>query len=690
MEKGLVLESPTRKKPEKRSSASSRIEQSTLETGERDVLADQIREVEEHLAIAKLKNKMERGEALLDEEREVIEEHVSSRGWYRLFEKVQEGDMMVTFLVPNDAHVSIKHLNDVVFGPQVTDALIARRQAILSDTLLSEGFDALSQSYKDAYFRIPKAAFDKKKTDQLLEKINNDINEEIRVLVAVQKARAESTGDMYALRSLNEFEAEMSAMPYRMTYGITRVERASAARDLSHIERAVSLSTKGAMSARKDGEGGREFTVEMGQEYADTVGKKRDEILSRVGGPWGSVVDITGRPFVVFEEIPLPDGTSRLQLNLSLIRDVRKGKFISAPESESVVNEIRSYMGMLNILDVVKPYTHEEFQGKVALHGTTERLSRKMQRTGQLLDSLSTHALGKREARDLAMVMAREGKDQSCTSAAEFHARALDIPDCTYISLDVLDVGPRLLQEFEILLTDVQTGRCTFEEASVRAGDQTTQQMRSFREKVTMVYQQVIGTNELPPMLVGGDEALLALPTSEKIEELLIALRRETQSRVVRTIVAKSEREAGAGSETDVVREHILARQRAEKGATIAKEMERTLNNLAFEMECMDPIQQADFQGQLDELAIANFVVLDPSDQAVILRANGDTIAYSYLKARIDSLQEDAALSIRAEAIKYHLRGYVGVNESNIRMLLKLKKITSPEYFQKELDRYRT
>lgn len=396
---------------------------------------------------------------------------------------------------------------------------------------------------------------------------------------------------------------------YRMTFGIEEVGEAESESSMVHIERAVSQSTKAAMMARQNAEGGLHFSKEaMDGEIARALA-----LRDRIGIQ--EISDAGGRVYPIFEIRPDGKGAMIHVMNLDLIREIRKGSFRVADDARQreLYGLVSEYIGAINVLDVTKPYLHEELEGGV-LYGTDQTVQGTIEKTGGLTRRLREGGLSESERAEIVAILRSDAKDRACTSVAEFHQKALEFSNCSYLSLDVLDVGPELLQEYELLIQRVANGRMTFDEAQLIAGDATTRRMRDFRARVSEAYRELCHGEE-PLMSVGGDEIVLAMDTARVTDEFMLKLRdiklneREGASvRVVRTVVGSGERRSGADGEARK-KDHLEAIKRAEAGTAAAKRIEtivRSIRSGVYDLPRAE--RSAEFEA-LTRLNVASFAV---------------------------------------------------------------------------------
>lgn len=602
-----------------RESASSEISEIQGDIDEARVLAlDRFRELADskrdpaldrlnrELRAANAIDKLERGEELEKGEAAMMRGLLESRGWYKLFTRLKSGDAVATFLVPSGDKFSIKKLNDEIFGPVRTDAIIEFRREALRSAMEELGVEELSQSFRDGFFRIPEESQTPAFLDRL-KAVAEVVSARVTQFMLDMLEAEGPSDDPKRQAALDDFRYHLThpEHSYRITFGAGDVGSAEGEGDYTHVERAVSDSFKGALRARDGGDGA--FGAEDAAEAIHEISQLRGEIMA--AAPANILVDVEGRVFPLFQKTE-GDYT---QLNLDVIRDLRKGKLEAGAGHEQAHALVKEYLRKLNLFDVLKPYTHEEAVGDT-VHGTNTSLQAILASTARHAHALSEgQRLSADERGEIADDLRREGKDRACTSAVEFHQNALEIADCTYVSLDVLDVGPKLLQEFERLSQEVERGRKTFDEAALTAGDETTRLMRAFRETAMRVASEH-GGGDRPLMLVGGDEATLALPSHIVTDELLLALRAETGSRVVKTVVASAERHSDLSDPEAVKREHLAARKRAESGTEAAKEVEATLRELGRIQDDLPAGSKRNFASRMADLRLDVFAVIERHD----------------------------------------------------------------------------
>jgi hypothetical protein len=560
----------------------------------------------------------------------------------------------------------VKRFNDDFFGPQLTDEIILERRRIVSKHLCAQGAGLieLEQGYKDGYFKLPqdrvndpeKMRAAEAAVSQAVERING----ELRAFIAgtAEKAKAEilkaaipqaaerlgelerriametdpvRRGGLEAERKdalerrkeavdrylkLRLFEPILEREGYELNFGMKPVGEPAkdesgkpVETDYSHVELAAAQAFQAAKRARESGEHGRAFRERDQAEIVRELKELRGRI-DRTGSE--DIIDAQGNALPVF--VLEDDGVTRT-LNTDVVRDLRKGKFRVRADQEELLSLVQEYMRKVNVLDIVKPYTHGEIRGE-DIYGTSGgfTLKNRLENTESMAGRIrSGDEMTEGMRKEAASMLEREGKDPLCTSAMEFHRLALEMNECAYLTIDVLDVGPGLIREYDRLLQRVERGEMSFEEASVIAGDQTTRMMRDFRGRVTRAYREYTGDEEaVPAMLVGGDEATIAIDRSkvEVTDELLMKMRIATKSRVVQTAVGAGGRSNDPGEDEIVKRkEHLKAQKIAEGGSELAKTLERSKRECERQISDLPEEEQERYKESLGALNIRHFAV---------------------------------------------------------------------------------
>jgi hypothetical protein len=659
--------------------------------------------LDRHLRLAASVERLKNGEALDEADRARLAGALEGRGWHRIFNNLDTGEAVVAVMTPPGGEVyhqtpderigilervirsgelgdvygdidakaldkalgfepfgifGVKRFNDDFFGPQLTDEIIDKRRALVSEHLGAVCTE-LEQSFKEGFFKLTREqtadqgmrAQSIAKVGAAIERINAELHAFIPRVIAEAKAEIVQDAIPRATGHLRDVEARLAAARdqgerariteelkdaagrrkdaadrylklhlfepifaregYELNFGVKDVGERSRGEngnplneDFSHIELAVAESLQVAKRAREAGEHGRAHAESDPAEITAELKELRGRITAE------DIIDANGNAYPIFR---LEDDGVTRTLNADVVRDLRKGKFKVREDQTELLSLVQEYLRKVNVLDIVKPYTHEEISG-AEIYSTSYRLRNQLETTESIAGRIrGGEELTDEERAEAARTLAREGKDRTCTSAMEFHGRALEMNDCAYLTLDVLDVGPGLIREYDRLLQQVEQGKMTFEEATVIAGDQTTRMMREFRERIIRAYREHTGdADAVPAVLVGGDEATIAIDRAEAevTDEFLMRMRRATNSRVVQTVVGAAGRLTDpAESEMVKRKEHLKAQKIAEQGSELAKTLERSKRECERQIGDLPAEEQGRYHESLDALNVKHFVV---------------------------------------------------------------------------------
>lgn len=487
---------------------------------------------------------------------------------------------------------------------------------------------------------------------------------------------------------------------YRVTFGTSEVGAPKKEGDFSHIETAVSSAIKGAMVARHHPEHGHAFVPED----MDRIMIECRKLRASIGT--SDLVDRSGRVYPIFTK--QADGT--VKLSLDLIRDIRKGRIEPKEDQRELFDYVASYIASLNILDIVKPYTHEELSGGT-VYGTGRSVSEIIRTTSEMVESVKNGSISEDQSREIGVLLQTEGKDRLCTSAVEFNRSALRIPDCTYLSLDVLDVGPELIQEFERLIQLIEVGKISLEQAQMIAGDATTRKMRDFRKSVTDTYRELTGEDR-PLMYVGGDEVVLAMDSADVTDEFVLALRKirlgpekDGSVRVVKTVVGSGERHSDLRDADRTMKEHLRAKKIAERGTTVAKELERGVHDIERLINELPRRERAIHQSALSDLNLLHFAVRQTGERDVEssvpdfdLIVQDPFAPEKTIHASLDGVRkgiEDLRNRLSGEVLKYRERivemyrsRYPGVTMENASLIIRRLDLASGDEHHPDFEKF--
>lgn len=622
------------------------IEKLYLEESVREMLITKelIERADREYDLGKDTDRLEKGEK--PEDPEAVAGILERQGWGKILTNLQEGDRVLSFMVPGADFLSIKYLNDKVMGPQNTNKIIVMKRHVIEQEMerrFRGNAELIQNDYKLEIFKIPNGTV---LTDEQMAKNLEAVAKAVDVTMTafvskltgdLIKQEREALKPLIIKRSEHNFESKEEKKKnrdeikklekkialldkfnndlhgksesnhgkkgYQMNYGVSDDVVGSDPKDKVL---ALAQSLQAARIAREAdtsyvAENGKEKII-YGAEYNEKkvlnelkkIKKLREGIVDSV------IIDKDGYQFKVFSQ---EDG--RFVLNKDLLRDVRKGKFVAQDDevNNNILLSVSLYIKKLNLLDAVKPFVLSEIDGAAKNAEERKRLAFKI-RAGESLDE---------EDRKKATKMLRSDEKDSIenkpnyTSKSEFSKKAIDMEDCAYVSLDVLDLGVDLLLEYEKILQEVDAVEDDkkmekFNEMALGAGDETTEKLRMFREEVANTCRAIIGSEGLIVGEVGGDELTLAIDTSkvgeETLDELLRVLRqnKKINSRVIKTVVAKSEKKEFFPDDNHKkkVEAHLHAIKRAEHGSVIAKdieEAERKLNRL-FEAQGEDVVRE--------------------------------------------------------------------------------------------------
>jgi len=544
---------------------------------ETNINPDIINRTERDVSLAEEISKMEEGEK--PDHPQAMAGVLERQNWGKIFTNLKKGDKVLSFLVPGADFLSIKNLNDIVLGPQITNKLIAAKRQIVEREMRKIDVNAfmLQSDYKIEIVKISK---DSNVGISQLEAASLAVDKEMTVFVEkiIDDLIAEEK-DKDKIKILEEFKNDLQGQSEKtkgkggfiMNYGLAEVEGDRMEDKLTGLDHSLETSRM----ARQNHESyGAEYSETKIEAELDSIKDLRKKIIGEYGN---KITDDEGNEFEIFNK-----KGDKFFLNPDVVRDVRKGKFQT--KDKQILYDINVYVKKLGILDVVKPFTMKEISKIKTSVETAHNLSDKLKKGESLTED---------ENKKVAEMLRSEEKDPAYTSKSEFHKRATAMTECAYVSLDVLDLGVDLLLEYEDILQDIdkKSGKermAEFNKLCLSAGDKTTEKLRDFRKKVAEVYKEFGFDGDLITGEVGGDELTLAIDTSkmseDKLDEFLFALKEKTNTRVIKTVVAKSEKSVSPDSNHQkLVEAHLQALKRAEAGAAIAKDIEsaeRKLNRL--------------------------------------------------------------------------------------------------------------
>ncbi len=575
-----------------------------------------------------------KGGSMNTEQRQQITHSLERRKWGGVLRNLQKGDTVISTLSSTSDLLSIKNLNDNVFGSQTTDSIIAKRrqltESILNFVLNSAGVSvddlehtSLEQNYKFGVFKIP----EKYNLDvvAILNKVCSEVDLEMKKFI-ISLADDEESKHPEKATFLQNFKETVNTEGYKMTFGTAKVESG----ELEDVVLAVNGSLQTARTAIHDNfkDYGDSFSAEKMTAKIDQINELRNKIYQN----GNKIFSKDGNNHEIFS-----NNAGKLELNRDLLRDVRKNKFYPQADQAQVLKDLKDYIKSLNIFDVVKPFTADEIE--------------KIKEESRQTDTITT-GVAKGDQTDCtkaAEILDRNEKDERYTSESRFHAEAVKIKNCAYLSLDVLDVGVDQLLDFEQRTQMVANKEMTFEQASLAAGDLMTKRLRQMREQVYTICEDFkITKNGRMDGLVGGDELTLAIDldttdengkkifdnSDKNLNKLIHRLKKETNSRVVKTVIAESRRHSSSDNTVQRMREHLVALKNAEDGADQAKQVETEMRKLKKNVK----EHPGNILAEILLKSFEDFVIAEVDDHFVIRTENEPDINLKEIMKKLKSV----------------------------------------------------
>ncbi len=625
----------------------------------------------------------------LDRKREITA-MIERRNWGKVFGKLQEGDKVVTVLVPGADFLKIKHLNDEIFGYSRTSDVLEHRKKLIEEQLVKDGgngAEILKTDYQSSTIKIPSGSVPEDYVSDLNGKLKNIDTLMTSFIENIVKEELEkSKNDPVKSEKLNKFRDELlghqtdghvGRSGYRMTFGIADVGAETMAGRLD----ALNQSTQAARTVRGiEGSYGAEYSGDLVDQELDAIKNLRGELQDE------SITNSDGISFKLFSK----DKNGFLKLNRDVLRDVRKDKFKADKNSEKILGEVTKYVKKINIIDSVKPFVKEEAEEGGVLQKQMKDYS---DLTDDFLnltekapdDSLTAEEKDKKKQeaekvrREIGEIIKTEEKDHNYSSADQFHSKATEIKKCAYLSLDVIDVGVDQLLEFDRLLQEAEikgggksaARRELLDQKASEAGDETTQKMREVRANIkkvlgkhgllTNVGSDEYGEEGIVLGLVGGDEITLAIDTTKlekglTIEKLMFEIKDATNHgkadvRMIKTVAAEATRDntsVDKQSQTELFKGHLKTIKKAEKGAEIAKHVEENVRKLNLMIEkqgdnkkVTEIIKEAGLEKifKLEKGAIKSFIVVMEKDNGFDVKAEDLSVDAEELQEKIDEMR---------------------------------------------------
>jgi len=541
---------------------------------------------------------------------------LESRGLVKVLFDLKPGDRVFSFLTPSDEATSVKILNQNI-GPNKNDSFIIARKELFRKNL-SMYLTELDQDYKQGVFKL--------RDDLSTEKIKEF---ETQLPVILEKINQELLTWLHDPKHGNY----NAAKSYNITYGSYKVPEnnnpaiSEPVNNLLSVQKSLQLAqlNRGMELSAAN----KEFSPEIFNEHLGKLANLKGELQG-----FASITDKNGDTYQIFGA----DG----QLNRDLIRLHRKnGKVDEEGDANKVLikEKISEYIKAINFIDFFKPYALDELSPKAESPGKFEEL----QARHNLAQKIKAYQNGdtnvKFDAAEVALLgqsINKENKDGNFDSEVQFVSKSLEIDNCTYLSLDIVDVGVDQLLSYENMVNDFQANRLgsqsgePFDSERVLAsvGDEVTKRLREVRAKLKEVFTKR-GLGDVN-FLVGGDEFTISLPSDKVSDELLFDLRIAAKSFNGARLV-KTDRVTASGTDLKTRQlEHARALIQSEQGIEESKLLEKRIANFKQSLvtkllgEKGDLEQKlgtnlkdseiSDFvQRSIDDSGIDNFVIVQES-----------------------------------------------------------------------------
>ena len=580
------------------------------------------------------------------EGRNQIKAMLERHQWGRIFTELKKGDRLLSCLVPGADFLSIKNLNEL-FGESTTDKIINQKRILLKEKLDAQfpGVTILYNEYKVEAIRVPQdVELNPEELEGVMADVDSAMTDYINDLATTIKNKPALKK---FLKKLNGSEETGDKKGFRMNYGWTIVTEDTIDAKIGALNRSLQTSSINRGDAEKYGAeySGQEILAEV-----DSVATLRTEIMSS----GNKITDKNGNEFEIFSK--MKDGYGEyLQINIDVLRDVRKGKFEVGDEYKPLLEKIALYAKKVNIFDAVKPFVYAERHLVKKNADKNVGLAAKIEAGENLTDE--------EKERFVEKLLADERAPQF-TSHTEFDRRATGMENAAYLSLDVKDLGVKLKMEYERQLQlveqepDPDKRLELFNKLSLSAGDKTTALLRKFWSSVEGVAEKfgLKGENGLITARVGGDELVLAVEIGDeegrisksKMSELLFALKNGTNSRVIETVVSQSEKDVkGETDELVLAEAHLSARKRAENGGSILKDIEGAARKLTLLLE-QKKINQEEMDLKIDGLSkifvrkedrvVANVVVREKDKNLIVVNDDNNEFSVSWVEDGIQKM----------------------------------------------------
>lgn len=564
---------------------------------------EEYKRISRHVEAGALATKLETIEAGSDENVEDLYEKLSNneiniilsflehRGKAALFSKVKNEDAIVAFMAPSGSTFSIKSLNDKYLDPLLTDRVIKERKRLLEE-LFTENLNVLEQEFKQSFFIVKKdidfnsdefQAWMQRQMQILEKSMNNFILQLLKEraqTLNVNKDTEEAKNIAFLQAKLENVLADPEASQfldqedsYKITYGISQV-RSQQESDLpkSLIVAEVKAIQGSKQSRVREGKYGAIFDKNEIKKNLSRLEELRSELVTI------NKLEIPGKlTYLLFEsKKDEQGGFSYLKLNKDLWTALRKGKLKAEElpaQSHRILELLAEYKELVNSIDYFKPYLAEEIEDGTVV----SKLETRQKIAGKVRNR---EVLNQEEFAAVKNLMSHDIKDEKFTSEGLFHYNALQINNCSYISLDVLGLGSDLLGDYEKNLAMMQhLGEESWDTILFNVGDDVTRRMRDIRAAALEVFHE-FGIDTLNTK-VGGDEMTFALENDQVTDALLARLKERTNSRVVKTVLSEVNKKIEKPeSDAEALFHHIEALGKCDKAINKIKDAENQWDRL--------------------------------------------------------------------------------------------------------------
>lgn len=546
---------------------------------------------------------------------------LESRGLVKVLFDLKPGDRVFSFLTPSDEATSVKILNQNI-GPNKNDSFIIARKELFRKNL-SMYLTELDQDYKQGVFKLRDDLSEEKikEFETQLPVILEKINQELLTWLHDPKHGNYNAAKSYNITS-GSYQVPKNTNP-DISEPVNNLLSVQKSLQLAQLNRGMELS-----AANK------EFSPEIFNNHLDKLANLKGELQG-----FASIIDKNGDTYQIFGA----DG----QLNRDLIRLHRKnGLKVDEGDANKVLikEKISEYIKAINFIDFFKPYALDELSPKAESPGKFEEL----QARHNLAQKIKAYQNGdtnvKFDAAEVALLgqsINKENKDANFDSEVQFVSKSLGIDNCTYLSMDIVDVGVDQLLSYENMVNDFQANRLdskksqTFdsEKALAAVGDEVTKRLREVRAKLKEVFTKR-GLDDVN-FLVGGDEFTISLPSDKVSDELLFDLRIAAKSFNGARLV-KTDRVTASGTDLKTRQlEHARSLIQSEQGIEESKLLEKRIANFKqslvtkllgekgdLEQKLGKNLKDSEIsdlvQRSIDDSGIDNFIIVQEADGDIV------------------------------------------------------------------------